>query len=332
MLSSDLPLTTPAGLLGLMRLPGVGPAKALAHARGEQTLDELDEDSLRRAIESASAQVGEYEKAGVMSLGQFDAGFPTGLSTIPGAPAVVFVRGQPTAWERPALAVVGTRSPSCAGEETTRSLTFAAVEAGFAIISGLALGIDAIAHVSALEGGGRTTGVLGSGLDSITPKQHGMLADRILRSDGALLSEQPFGTAPSARTLVARNRLQAGLAQAVLVGEAGTKSGTMHTVRFAAEQGKPIYCAVPHSLGDASAGVIALLETPAQALPSVLPAWANATGLAARLGTSPLARPVRSNGLEAWLLGLQEDARSVGTDADGGTADGAEEQLRLNGV
>src|SRR3954469_22944971 len=170
-----------------MRMPGVGPATALAYARSERPIDELDDAALRRAMAATVEQVAAYADEGVATVGQFDDEFPDALRQIPSPPAVVFFSGDPQAWARPALTVVGTRSPTSFGKSATRTLTQTAVRAGFSIISGLALGIDGIAHEAALDARGRTTAVLGSGLDSINPRQHRQLAERILAMAGALL-------------------------------------------------------------------------------------------------------------------------------------------------
>lgn len=165
------------------------------------------------------------------------------------------------------LAVVGTRDPTSAGEAAARAITRSAVQAGFAIVSGLAPGIDEIAHATALDAGGRTAAVVASGLDRIARPDHAAeLVARILEGGGALLSEQPPGTEASPETRVARNRIQTALADAVVVVEAGLEDGSMHTARFAVEQGKPLYCPVPENPEDGSAGVRALLATVARPL------------------------------------------------------------------
>lgn len=293
---------TAAGLLALMELPRVGPATALAIARDERDLEELPEATDLGALHrEALERVDALQKRGVMVLGFFDDRFSTRLRAMPAPPAVVYVRGSLDAFSGPALAVVGTRQPTTFGQTATRDLTLTAARRGLVIVSGLALGVDALAHEAALEAGARTIAVLGGGVDTVTPKRHAGLAKRILASGGALISEQPCGSAPSARTLVARNRLQAALADGLLVGQTDVKGGTMHTVRFAAEQGRQVWCPVPHAPNDRSAGLTALLEQPASALVSTLPAWKGHERLAAKLGPAPLARPVTAQTVDAWL-------------------------------
>lgn len=314
---------TAAELLALMELRGVGPAKALAVARGETEVDTVDtEDTLPALLDRARERVDEYETAGVSVIGFFDGTFPDALREIPQAPAVLYVRGS-AVWPEHALAVVGTREPTTFGETATTKLTRAATTRGVAIVSGLALGVDAIAHEAALAENGITIAVLGCGLDTVSPRQHRDLAHRILEAGGSLVSEQPFRTDPGPRTLVARNRLQSGLSKALLVGQTGVEGGTMHTVRFAAQQGRPIFCPVPHSVSDKSAGLDALLNRPAQELPEVLPAWKSHRTLAERLGEEPLAKPVTPDTVGSWL---DELAESSGVAVSGEL----DEQLRLD--
>jgi len=320
--SVDGEWTTAAGLLALMTVDGVGPAKALAVARGEQPAEALaDRTMLVEERERANAQMSTRAAAGVLTLGFFDEAFPAVLRGIPSAPAVLYWRGHPEAWSRPALAVVGTRQPTAFGISVTRTLTQAAASRGFVIVSGLAPGIDMVAHEAALDVGARTVAVLGSGLDMASASAYGQaaLARRIVHGGGALISEQPFGVSPSDRTLVARNRLQTGLSDAILVGQSGVQGGTLHTVRYAAEQGRPVYCPVPHEPAEASAGLRVLLDEPARRLPELLPAWRHAGPLAARLGDRPLARPVHAEGTAAWLTelgGLPAEHPSDATDLD----------------
>ena len=205
--SVDGEWTTAAGLLALMTVDGVGPAKALAVARGEQPADALaDWTMLVEERERANAQMSTWAAEGVLTLGFFDEAFPAVLRAIPSPPAVLYWRGHPEAWSRPALAVVGTREPTAFGVTVTRTLTQAAASRGLVIVSGLAPGIDTVAHEAALDVGARTVAVLGSGLDTASTSTYGQaaLARRIVTAGGALISEQPFGVSPSARTLVAR--------------------------------------------------------------------------------------------------------------------------------
>ncbi len=174
-------------------------------------------------------------------------------------PQRLHLRGGSLGESAPAVAVVGTRRPTGAGVESARGIAQALAEAGFVVVSGLAVGIDAVAHEAALAARGRTVAVLGCGLDVDYPRANRALKRRI-EGEGTLLSEYPDGTPPRRAHFPARNRLIAGLSLGVLVTEAPAKSGALITTDFAAEQGRDIF-AVPGSiLGQTSAGCHELLK------------------------------------------------------------------------
>lgn len=143
-----------------------------------------------------------------------------------------------------AVAIVGSRRPTSYGRTVTQQIAEAVARRGAVVVSGMALGIDAIAHATALEVGGTTVAVLPSGLDNPYPKTNRELARRILRQGGALISEYDAGYQPHEYDFVLRNRIVSGLADAIVVTEANLRSGTMATVGHALEQGRPVY-AVP---------------------------------------------------------------------------------------
>ncbi|HEY7875166.1 MAG TPA: DNA-processing protein DprA, partial [Actinomycetota bacterium] len=147
-------------------------------------------------------------------------------------PKQLFVRGRPLEAGRRTVAVVGARRPTAAGIEAAETLTRGLVEAGFAIVSGMAMGIDAAAHAAAIDAGGYTVAVLGCGLDVIYPARNRQLRARI-ESAGTLLTEYPEGTEPAAFHFPERNRIVAGLAAAVLFVEGGERSGGLITARAA---------------------------------------------------------------------------------------------------
>lgn len=175
--------------------------------------------------------------------------FPTALRQIASPPRQLFHRGAPLneLLKRPTLAIVGSRSVSSYGRQVTAKLAHDLAEQGIVIISGLALGVDALAHAAALDAGGLTIAVLPSPVDYIYPSTNAQLADRILANGGALISEYADDTYSFKTNFVARNRLVAGLSQAVLITEAAEKSGSLHTARFALEQGKDVL-AVPGNI------------------------------------------------------------------------------------
>ena len=189
--------------------------------------------------------------------------FPRLLKAIPGAPQELYVLGDNFGdlMTRPCLAVVGSRRASPYGRRVTDSLVSDLSRQGMVIVSGLAYGIDSIAHASTLAAGGKTIAVLPGGLDNIYPVSHQKLAEQILKSGGALVSEYPPGTSAHKHHFVARNRIISGLSSAVLITEAAEKSGSLHTANFALEQGRDVM-AVPGSIyNHLSAGTNRLIRT-----------------------------------------------------------------------
>jgi DNA processing protein len=174
-------------------------------------------------------------------------GYPPLLARIPDAPLVLFVEGDATALALPQLAVVGSRTPTPLGRDTATRFAKDLAEAGLAVTSGLALGIDAAAHRGALQAGGRTIGVLGCGLDRIYPRSNADLAGQIVAGGGTLVSDLPTGTPPLKQHFPRRNRIISGLSLGTLVVEAAMRSGSLITARLAGEQGREVF-AIPGSI------------------------------------------------------------------------------------
>jgi len=173
--------------------------------------------------------------------------YPVYLAQLYDAPLLIFVRGKVEHLNRPCLAVVGTRGPSLYGREMVRKLSEGLAAAGFTIVSGLARGIDSLAHVAALDAGGTTVAVLGCGADRIYPAENQKLAERIVEQ-GCLVSEYLMGTSPEGKNFPRRNRIISGLSRGVLVVEAGRSSGALITAAYALDQDREVF-AVP---GDAA--------------------------------------------------------------------------------
>jgi len=172
--------------------------------------------------------------------------YPPLLAELADAPIGLFVRGDPSALSLPQLAIVGSRNPTAVGRENAREFASHLARCGLVITSGFALGIDAASHEGALEAGGKTIAVCGTGLDMEYPRANSALAERIAAS-GALVSEFPLGTAALKSNFPRRNRIISGLALGTLVVEAAVQSGSLITARLAGEQGREVF-AIPGSI------------------------------------------------------------------------------------
>ena len=185
--------------------------------------------------------------------------YPRLLREISGRPPILYARGDVTPADENAVGIVGTRRATPYGRQVAERIAGELAEAGVTVISGLARGIDAAAHAAALDAGGRTIAVLGSGPDVIYPAEHRILAERILES-GAIVTEQPPGTKPDAQNFPARNRIISGMSIAVVVIEAPARSGALITASFAADQGREVFVVPGSVLAASSEGSNALLR------------------------------------------------------------------------
>lgn len=172
--------------------------------------------------------------------------YPACLKTISSPPVFLFVRGKLPPLHK-SIGVVGTRAITDYGKVVTEKFVADLVHNQFVIVSGLALGVDALAHQITLKNAGRTIAVLGSGLDQIYPSQHCWLADRIIKTGGAIVSEYPIGTPALQHHFPFRNRIISGLSRGVLIVEGGVKSGALITARYALEQGREVF-AIPNNI------------------------------------------------------------------------------------
>lgn len=196
----------------------------------------------------------------IYTIKQTDAAYPSDLLDIYDPPKVLYVRG--CIKYTKAIGVVGSRLHTAYGTSATYSITTELVASGLTIISGLAIGIDAIAHDAALKTGGHTIAVLGSGIDdkTITPRRHTHIAKKILKHGGALVSELPPGTPAAKYTFPKRNRIIAGLSVGILVTEARQKSGSLITAQYALDNNREVF-AIPHPITSKTGqGTNALLQ------------------------------------------------------------------------
>lgn len=175
-------------------------------------------------------------------------------------PDTLYYTGKLPDARRPTVAIVGTRKPTAYGKEVTHRLAYDLAKRGVVIISGMALGVDGIAHRAALEAGGTTIAVLGNGLDDFYPRSHRQLGDDIIKSGGAIISEYPEGTPAYPAHFLQRNRIVSGLSDGIIITEAARRSGTLNTAAHALEQNKEIFVVPGNITSPLSAGCNALLR------------------------------------------------------------------------
>jgi DNA processing protein len=182
-----------------------------------------------------------------------DENYPSNLVDLDDAPTVLYIRGELKKSDVNAVAIVGSRKITSYGREVTEKLATQLAGYGVTIISGLAFGVDLAAHKEAVEVGGRCVAVLASGVDVITPQSNEWLGKKIIKSNGAIVSEYPIGIMPQKSFFPFRNRIISGLAKAVVVVEGMQRSGTIHTANHAAKQGREVF-AVPGQITSPMSG------------------------------------------------------------------------------
>ncbi len=223
--------------------------------------------SARNAIELDQV-LAKIEAQGIHILTWADSAYPKRLREIAQPPPILYLRGEYLPDDLFAIAIVGTRKVTAYGRQVTEEIASFLALNGMTVISGLARGVDLIAHQTALKAGGRTIGILGSGVDKIYPPEHRGLAEQMI-ARGAIISDYAVGTPPEASNFPPRNRIISGLSLAVVVIEAAETSGALITAEFAAEQGREVF-AVPGSiLAPQSKGTNKLIQN--GALPLLTP-------------------------------------------------------------
>ncbi len=258
------------GWMALVLTPGVGAIRAVKAVRRlgdaarvfEASLTELEGAGLPaassqfifegRALVVAEAEAERVLTAGGTFLTPDHASYPERLMEIYDPPAVLWIRGDAALLARPGIAVVGTRQPTPYGAGMAEMLSRDLAHRRLTILSGMARGVDTAAHKGALDAGGRTIAVWGTGIDVIYPKENKKLAERIVAEGGAIVSEYPMGTFPAPQNFPIRNRILSGMSLGVLVIEAGEYSGTRITARCADEQNRDVY-AVPGNVTNKNA-------------------------------------------------------------------------------
>lgn len=220
-----------------------------SHAALVKTRTEIDVATLRSRL----------ERDGISTVTLVDDDYPAILREAGGPPPVLFYRGQIIETDSTAVAIVGTRRVSAYGREVAMQIGAGLAKAGVTVVSGLALGVDGIAHQAALEAGGRTIAVLGGGVNRIYPHEHRGLAKRIAEQ-GAVMSEYAPDRKPDAPNFPARNRIISGLSLGVVVVEAPDRSGALITVDFAADQGRDVFAVAGNVTATNSMGTNRLIR------------------------------------------------------------------------
>lgn len=249
--------------LGFSVFPGIGPVKfgkllsrfGTAHIAWNSSIRDLQEelgkvltakfDTFRKEFSIRQYQEKLY-KSKVSFLTLLDADYPKLLKQTTKPPFVLYVKGDPSSLSSsaPSIAVVGTRRVTQYGRDVTELFTQELVAHGFTIVSGLAMGVDGVAHKTVLEAKGTTIAVLGCGVDCCTPEENRDIYNSILKEGGCIVSELPLGHSPTKGSFPARNRIIAGLSQAVVVTEGAEDSGSLITADYAFTFGRPVF-AVP---------------------------------------------------------------------------------------
>jgi DNA processing protein len=264
-------------LVGLSLLPGIGPArfnKLLDHfgeaerawraTEGELTALGIDAKALpalleRRRTLSLEREMEKLQRLEVQVISLQDPQYPARLKEIFNAPPLLYVKGELTPADDQAIGVVGTRSPSVYGKELAARIVPQLVGAGLTVVSGLARGIDTVAHHGALNAGGRTIAVLGCGIDVVYPAENRSLYARIAQH-GAVVTDYPLGTKPDAFNFPARNRIISGLSLGTLVVEAQHGSGALITADYAIEQNREVFAFPGRATDKGSSGCNRLIK------------------------------------------------------------------------
>ena len=272
--------------VGFNKVPGIGAARLRAlldyfgdlevawraptHDLQQAGLDRRSLASLLRVRETLDldAEMEQLQRAGVQVMTWNDEGYPPNLRQAYNAPPVLYLRGCLETRDEWAVAVVGTRRASVYGKEAARMVCTGLTQAGVTVVSGMALGIDTVAHRACLDAGGRTIAVLGCGVDVVYPPRNARLADEIVER-GALVSEYALGTQPEARNFPPRNRIISGLTLGTVVIEGDMGSGALITAGFALEQGRDVFAVPGNIFARASRGTNHLIQQGAKMVTQV---------------------------------------------------------------
>ena len=279
----------------------------LGKAQNRLLQDAREDDSLDKLLAA-------LEKCAAVAVTREDIEYPSLLAEIPDAPPLLYVRGRTELNDLRAVAIVGSRNCSAYGSRMARRLGRELGETGVTIVSGFARGIDSFAHRGAIDAGGRTVAVFGSGVDVVYPPENLELVDELLEAGGSILSANPPGTSPTPRVFPARNRIISGMSEGTVVVEASPRSGAMLTADFARAQGRELFAVPGQADALLSAGTNSLIRSGARLVTC-------ARDIAADLGwhRPELSSPAAPRA--AKILPLQPDEQRVYDQLAGGALD-----------
>lgn len=253
------------GVMALSSIKGVGPATIEKLVTKFATFDDLlgagfddvrgasnsklapilaDENLIRAELAKAEIAIAKAADGDVAVYSSFEGNYPIRARDIDAPPQLIYVAGDVSVCDR-SVGCVGSRQPSHYGQQVTKRIVAKFAEEGWNVVSGLAEGVDRIGHIAAIESGIKTAAVVACGLDAFSNNRSLHLANRILDEGGCVISEQPFGREEDSGTLVRRNRLITALSVGTVVMQCMVMSGTMHSVRYAVSQGRPLFAPVP---------------------------------------------------------------------------------------
>ena len=235
--------------------------KGFSETLAECIIDKENKENLKR-------QIDDIQEQNIKIITIKEKEYPQLLRTIYDYPVSIYVKGNEKILNDPTIGIVGCRQSTAYGEKVAQYFAYNLSKRSINIISGLAKGIDSQSHIGAIKAKGITIGVIGSGLDIVYPKENQYLYDKIIKEDGAIVSEYPLGVKPEKMNFPARNRIISGMSKGILVVEAKKKSGTLITVDFALEQGRDVYV-VPGNIDEMnSVGTNDLIKQGAQMVTS----------------------------------------------------------------
>jgi len=299
----------PAGIIKLLDRFGE-PAQALQASYRDWLsagLSEKQARAIEQKLPDVSADLEWLNQAGNHLITWHNQEYPPLLRDIASPPSILYVKGDPEVLKHPQLAMVGSRNPTRSGTQTAQAFARHFAQAGLAITSGMALGIDAACHKGALDVDGLTIAVAGTGLDRIYPARHRALAEEII-NNGALVSEFPIGTRPQAENFPRRNRIISGLSLGTLVVEATQKSGSLISARYANEQGREVF-AIPGSIHNPLAkGCHQLIRQGAKLVETATDVLEELAPLLSSVLNSPPERPITTTG---QVPPIDEDQRKL---------------------